>query len=54
MHTRNLTGSGEHPATDKDYEDKLFALCFRVLAGVQQNATERENRIAHQNHDMES
>jgi hypothetical protein len=54
MHTRNLTGPGEHPATDEDYEDELFARCFRVLAGVQQNATKKENRTAHHNRDMKS
>lgn len=54
MHTGNLTGPGEHPGTDEDYKDKLFALCFRVSAGVQPNATERENGTAHHNRDMES
>jgi hypothetical protein len=55
MHTRNnLTGPGDHPATDEDYEDKLLTLCFRVSAGVQQNATGEENRTAHHNRDMEN
>ena len=42
MHTRDLTGPGEHPATNEDREDKVLAQRFRVSAGVQQYAMERK------------
>lgn len=53
MHTKNLTGPGEHPTTNEDHEDEHFAIRIRISTGVQKNAIERENRTVHHNRDME-
>ena len=53
MHTNNLTGARDRPATNEDHEDKLLTICIRISTGVQQNAIEREDRTIHHNRGTE-
>ncbi len=54
-HTRNLTDSGEGPATDGDCVDKASARRFRASGRVQQHAIKRKKKkVTHRKRDMES